>query len=213
MLNLKGREYVLLLSAVAANTLVYSGARAIAGDRQHLCLATALDEAVPFLPWTIVIYWGVALPFWVFGYVWAVKQDRTEANRFFLAHLLGEWGCFCCFVLLPTTMKRPDVMGNDLFSWLVQLTYVLDHPDNLLPSIHCFVSWLCWIDVRENRKAPLWYQILSFFLASAVCISTLTVKQHVLVDAAAGIALAEASFWTAGRLCPYLTKIAKNTVS
>lgn len=188
----------MLLCAVAANAMVYNGARVFTGDRTHLCLSTPLDSVIPFLPWTILIYWGVAALFWTSGYILAVKQDSVRANRFLLAHLLGEGVCFFCFVLFPTTMERTDISLTDLWSWLVRLTYIVDQPDNLLPSIHCFVSWLCWIAARENPKAPLWYQILSFFLAAAVCVSTLTVKQHVLADAAAGIVLAEASHWAAG---------------
>ena len=213
MLELRRRERALLFSAVAANTLAYTDARIVSGNRERISLSTAWDDAIPFLPWTILVYWGLALVLWGSGYHLAAKQDKAEANRFFLAHLLGEGVCFLCFVLFPTTLERPDVTINGPFSWMVQLTYVLDRPDNLLPSIHCFVSWLCCLGARDSSKAPLWYRRVSFFSAAAVCVSTLTVKQHVLADAAAGIVLAEVSFRSAGHLCPYLERIEKNTVS
>lgn len=213
MLELRRRERALLFGAVGANTLVYTGARIVNGNRERICLSTAWDDAIPFLPWTILVYWGLALVLWGSGYHLAAKQDKAEANRFFLAHLLGEGVCFLCFVMFPTTLERPDVMINGPFSWMVQLTYVLDRPDNLHPSIHCFVSWLCHLGVRDNSKVPLWYRRLSFLSAAVVCVSTLTVKQHVLADAAAGIVLAEVSFWAAGHFVRIRERIEKNTAS
>ena len=81
-----------------------------------------------------------------------------------------------------------------------RLTYRLDSADNLFPSIHCFASWLSWIGVRGDKRVPLKYRCLSLVLALAVCASTLMVKQHVAVDAAAGILLAEVSYLAAGAI-------------
>lgn len=42
----------------------------------------------------------------------------------------------------------------------MRLLYWIDAADNLFPSIHCLVSWLCWIGVRRRRDIPYGY---SFF--------------------------------------------------
>ena len=66
--------------------------------------------------------------------------------------------------------------------------------------MHSLYSWLCWIGVRRNRHIPGIYQVISLLIAVSVCISTLTVKQHYLVDVPAGIILAEVSYLMAAKL-------------
>ena len=73
--------------------------------------------------------------------------------------------------------------------------YSVDAADNLFPSIHCLVSWLCYAGVRGKRSVPVWYQRASCVMAVLVCVSTVTTKQHVLVDVAGGVLLAEACLW------------------
>ena len=190
---------VLLVQAVFFNCAVYLGGRMIAGKLPHYCFASRIDALFPLLPWTVLIYWGGAL-FWARNYYLGAKNKINGHSQMIMAHVIGEAVCFLAFVLLPSTMSRPEITGTALSDQLLRLTYRLDRPDNLFPSIHCFVSWLCWIEVRRNPRIPVWYQLLSFFASSAICFSTLTVKQHVLVDVAAGILLAEGSYSLAGRI-------------
>lgn len=190
-------EINLLIAACVFNILIYNGGRFISQSRFHLCLATDFDDIIPFLPWTVYIYW-ICYLFWIVNYILAVKQSSEEADLFIIAHFIGETVCFIAFVFMPTTMVRAEITGNTLADQIMSLTYQIDSADNLLPSIHCFVSWLCWIGVRGKYKIPVWYQCASLFMAIAVCISTLTVKQHVIVDVIAGIILAEFSYLCSG---------------
>ena len=48
--------------------------------------------------------------------------------------------------------------------------------------------------IVKNDKIPTWYKWVSFISAILVCVSTLTVKQHLFVDIIAGILLAEISY-------------------
>ena len=103
------------------------------------------------------------------------------------------------FVLMPTTNVRPEVSGGDLASQLVVLLYQLDPPQNLFPSIHCLISWLCFAGVRSDRRIPLWYRGFNCVFALAVCASTLFLKQHVIPDVLSGILLAEFTYAVALR--------------
>jgi hypothetical protein len=49
--------------------------------------------------------------------------------------------------------------------------YSVDTASNLFPSIHCLVSWFCFIGIRGNQKIPLWYRAFSFVAAILVFIS------------------------------------------
>jgi membrane-associated phospholipid phosphatase len=82
---------------------------------------------------------------------------------------------------------------------LMRFLYWVDSPDNLFPSIHCLTSWMCYIGIRGRRNIPLGYRIFSCLMAIAVFISTLTTKQHVLVDVVGGVLLAEGCYMITGR--------------
>ena len=185
--------------ALAVNLAAYYGGRLLSGKLTHHCLETGLDRAIPLLPWMIFFYW-LGFFFWIVSYARGLSLERGGRGRFLTAHILGEIVCFLFFVLLPTTMSRPEVNGNGPGALLLRLTYRLDSADNLFPSIHCLASWLSWIGVRGDKRVPLKYRCLSLVLALAVCASTLMVKQHVAVDAAAGILLAEVSYLAAGAI-------------
>ncbi len=192
------RAWLLPLSALVWNMAVYRGAHWIAQDWPHMDWTLPIDRAVPFLPWTIVIYYGCYL-FWAAVYLFCARQEKALAGRFFRADFLAKAVCFACFLLLPTTNVRPAVEGTGLWESLMRLLYRIDAPTNLFPSIHCLVSWLCWIGVRDHRELSPWLRRSALFMAVAVCISTLTTRQHVILDVAAGILLAELSWYAAAR--------------
>ena len=104
--------------------------------------------------------------------------------------------CICLgfFLLYPTTNTRPVITDGGLWNQLALWLYSIDAADNLFPSIHCLVSWFCYLGIRGRKEIPVWYQRVSAVLAILVFVSTLLTKQHVLVDVAGGILLAELCF-------------------
>ena len=198
-MNLSKRQIWMLAGAFLVNGAAYLGGRLISQGFRHFSLVTPWDLKIPLLSWTVLIYLGCYL-FWIVNYCISVKVDQEKGYHFFAAHCIGEVICFLFFVFFPTSMVRPEIEGTTVFDWLLRLTYFFDAADNLFPSIHCFVSWLCWIGVRGKKEIPKWYRIVSLLMAVFICISTLTVKQHVIADVPAGIALAELSYFLSGKI-------------
>ena len=163
----------------------------------HYDMTLPIDEGIPLVPWTVVIYFGCYL-FWIVNYVLACRQNRDEAFRFCCAEILAKFACMCFYILLPTTNVRPAVEGTTVFDELMRLLYQMDAADNLFPSIHCLVSWFCVIGVRKNPNIPLAYKVFSVLLAVAVFVSTLTTKQHVIVDIIGAVVLAEGAYLAVG---------------
>ena len=161
-------------------------------------MTTAIDKPVPFLPWTVSIYFGCYL-FWCINYYLCASQEKPERDRFFCADTLSKGVCFVLFLLITATNIRPEIVGNTVWDILMKLLYQIDAADNLFPSIHCLVSWLCWIGVRKRKDIPVLYRYFSLAMAVAVCISTLTTRQHVIADVVCGVALAEVCYIPSGR--------------
>ncbi len=190
---LSKKELCLLLLVLPINYLAYYGARFLVRDNYHYSLPVLFEDKIPFIPWTVIFYWGCAIT-WIINYYLGVRDGKENNYRFIKAHYIGEIIAFIIFIAFPTTMVRPEITQNDLFSNIVKIQYFLDEPNNLLPSIHCYASWLSFIVVAKNKQIPTWYKWISFISAILVFISVLTIKQHLFVDIIAGILLAEISY-------------------
>lgn len=188
-----------LCLVLAWNMLVYSGSMRITRDWYHHNIEFGIDKLIPFVPWTVSIYL-ICYLFWVANYVICARKDRVEAYRFLGADILAKTVCFVFYILLPTTNVRPEIVGTTIWDEIMSVLYQVDMPSNLFPSIHCLVSWLCFVGVRGKKHIPQWYQIFSCVMAIAVFISTLTTKQHVVIDVIGGALLAEFCYWLTGKV-------------
>ena len=189
--------YLSLALMLLANRICYGLGRFLGQSRPHHDLSLLADALFPFLPWTISVYFGCFL-FWVLMYRRIAHLTRKKSDRFFCANLLAKGICFLFFVFLPTTNVRPEVTGTTVWDALMRFLYQIDAPDNLFPSIHCMISWLCWVGVRKSRDIPFPLRGAALLMAVAVCLSTLTTRQHVLPDVAGGVLLAETCYLAAG---------------
>lgn len=177
-----------VLFCLLLNSIVYWGGQHIAADFPHWDMTTALDRMIPLVPGWVFVYVG-AFPFWAVNYVLMARGQ--DWYRIMTAEVLAKLICGVVFLALPTTNVRPALTGDGFGEMLLQLVYEMDAPTNLLPSIHCLESWICFAGLRGRRDIPLWYRGFSGVFAVLVCISTLTTYQHVIVDVIAGVLLAE----------------------
>ncbi len=187
-----------LLVTLAWNSVAYYGSRLITQGWPHHLVELPLDQAIPFVPWTVSIYYA-SFVFWVVNYILCARLSKERAYRFLSADLLAKTVCLVCFVAFPTTNIRPVVGDTGFWNGVMRMLYEIDAADNLFPSIHCLTSWFCYIGLRDVETIPRWYRTCSFWMAVAVFISTLTTKQHVIVDVIGGVALASGCYWLAGR--------------
>lgn len=188
-----------VIIAFCVQMLTYWGAKLFQENLVHYNLETAFDKAFPLIPEFVIIYMGCYF-FWIANYLIIANISREHCNRFMLGDWLGKALCFVFFVVLPTTNIRPELTGNDFFSMSLQKVWDADTPYNLLPSAHCFISWMCFIGLRGQGKISLWYKLFSCFIAILIFISVLATKQHVILDVFSAVALAEFCYWISGKI-------------
>ena len=191
----RGNRYALIIpvAALLFSTLCFGLAKLLCFWRPHVNMTLPWDAAVPFLPWTVIIYLG-SFVYWYLCFVLIAMRERDLADRFFCAHVLTVILSFLCYVLLPTTLERPEITGGGLWNGLMRIVYWVDTPENLFPSLHCSTGWLCWIGLRGRKDLPLRTKLLALILSLLVCASTLTTRQHVMADVVSGVALSEIDY-------------------
>lgn len=158
---------------------------------------TALDQAIPFWPWTVFPYLlvlaGVLLP--------AFLPDPQRFTHALRAMAIGTLANNLVFALYPTTYPRPPLpAGSSLDRMIYHWIVILDTPHNCFPSAHITAPAIgCWALARQfpRWRAPIWAIFLTLSL------SILTTKQHYAIDwlaglatAAFGLALARRARWS-----------------
>ncbi|MCQ2438202.1 MAG: phosphatase PAP2 family protein [Oscillospiraceae bacterium] len=170
------------------NCAVYYGGRLLSGGTFHRDFTTELDGRIPFLPWTVSVYF-LAFLFWSANYVLALTREDRAAEHFFRADVLSRTVALSVFLLCPTTMTRPELSGSGFWDGLMRLLYAVDEPNVLFPSFHCLNSALSCFGIWRDERVSAGYKVFSVLAALAICLSTLTTRQHVLWDVFAGVGL------------------------
>lgn len=157
---------------------------------------TALDRAVPFWPLSGLVYFSV---FPLLAGTFLSLRSFDAATRFLYANLLAQVIAASVFVLWPTRYPRGEFPlpadAGPLASALVSFVRDADGPVNCLPSLHVSTVVICLLTLRGctpwgRRAFPL---VVAAGLAMIA--STLTFKQHYLLDAIAGAALGSGCWW------------------
>ena len=147
-------------------------------------LTSAWDRAVPLVPafvWPYEICYG--LPFLAL----LVIRDFSRFRAAILAIVIANVTAFAVYLLVPVAFPRPP-LGASLSERILALEYAADFSPgaNKLPSMHVALSWIMGCAMYRQRGRAV--DLLTFAFIFLVTASTVLVKQHLLLDAAAGMA-------------------------
>lgn len=153
----------------------------------------ALDDRIPFCEYFIVPYllWFL----YVAGSVayFLFKRPKKEFYRMTAFLFIGMTICLAICTLFPNgqTMRPPVNPEKNIFSKLIVVLYKTDTSTNVFPSIHVFASLgvnLAWWSsaVSDDHK---WIRPVSAVIAVSICLSTVFLKQHSVVDGLGAIVL------------------------
>ena len=160
--------------------------------------ATWLDLQIPLVPEWITVYFLSYLS-WTVTVILVVAENKNHGYRFAMAYVTGLVISGIIFLAWPVTMERPEVAGTGFFYDWIRFLFAVDEPVNLFPSLHVLISYICFRGCIGCKKIPIGYTIGQGVFLILVCFSVLFVKQHLLIDIPAGLAVAEIS-WQLARI-------------
>lgn len=182
--------YIPLLTMVIMNVLVYNGSKLFTNSLYHYNASIFIDSYLPFVPFFISFY-ILAYVQWIIGYIKIAKENKETCYHFCAGEVIAKLLCLFFFLVFPTTIVRPKVIGDGIWGMLTRFIYSADAPVNLFPSIHCLESWMCFRGAMALKKVSKKYKIIMFVFTIFVCMSTVLVKQHVFIDIIGGILMVE----------------------
>lgn len=161
----------------------------------------SLDRHIPLLSGFIWPY----LLCYVFPFLpLLVVKDWHRFNIAILAVLIANAAAFFVYFMLPIAFPRPD-LGPGLSDRILALQYRYDFQPgaNKLPSLHVTFAWVVYLVCRKQGLGRF-RESLVLLTASLISVSTLFIKQHILLDVIVGAAWAFAAWQAAARLYPRL---------
>jgi len=149
---------------------------------------TAFDAAIPFQPASLAIYFSL----WVYVSL-APALLKTREELLFHGKVAGGMGLvgFAIFFFWPTAIPHDAGLrdtGGITLSWLKQV----DAAGNACPSLHVAFAVFSglWLDrALTEMRLPIVVRLFNLTWCAAIAYSTLSTKQHVLVDVVGGAVL------------------------
>lgn len=152
-----------------------------------------LDRLVPFCPWMVVFY-CLWYPLLVLTGLWLWARHPEAFRRYmrFLSasFLLSE----ILWFLLPSVQTlRPELSGETgLFTGILAGLYRIDTPTNVFPSVHVAGAVGAALAIQDGAREHPALGRWAWVLAAMICLSTVCVKQHALLDVAGALVLSMA---------------------
>jgi membrane-associated phospholipid phosphatase len=148
----------------------------------------SLDSSIPYIKEFIIPYL-IWFPFLLVCFGYLLLKDRRTYYITIGSVIVGKLICFAIYYFFQTTITRPIIHGDDMFSSLVTYIYSIDDPFNCFPSIHVLTSAIMMIAIHQSHIRHRGNILIIDVTAILIILSTVFVKQHAILDVVAGLFL------------------------
>ncbi len=148
-----------------------------------------VDDWIPFFEWAVIPY-VLWYPFQLFGAIYLLYQDTVGYKKYAVAFGAGFAMALLVCVIFPNGQDlRPAVFVHDnLATRLLTGIYAADTNTNVLPSMHVIGSFsICTALLKSESVKQRWMRTGAVCLSIVICISTVLVKQHSILDVIAAV--------------------------
>lgn len=161
--------------------------------RDYAVMHVALDDLIPFNEYFIIPYmlWFVYVAVAVLYFFFMDRQDYYRLCIFLFTGMTISL-LVCTFFPNGTDLRTTVDPTKNLCSYLVSLIHSADTSTNVFPSIHAYNSLGVHFAVMNSKalRDKAWIRNGSLILMAAICLSTVVLKQHSVVDVVGAVILA-----------------------
>lgn len=158
----------------------------------YTLLHTSFDDIIPFSEYFIIPYfiWFLYIPAVVLFFLFKSKKEFYKLSQILF---IGMTACLLICTLWPNAQPlRVSLEGKDnIFAQAVSTLYTADTSTNVFPSIHAYNSIACSIAIFKSEifKNKRWVKYSTLILTILICLSTMFLKQHSVLDVLGAIVL------------------------
>ena len=171
------------------------------GSVPYTSIYHPLDDLIPFCEWFYIPY-VLWYPFMGLVGLYLAFKDGTGFKRYMTYIGVSFFAALAFFAIFPNGQDlRPDlaVLGRDnLFTRAIAILYVADTNTNVCPSLHVVGSMAAVFGIMHHPRLrrTVWLPVGGIILAVLICLSTVFLKQHSVVDVFVGIPYGFATYGT-----------------
>ena len=171
---------------LALQTLLYFGCEFFQSKIHNV--KRPVDDKIPFLPWTVLPYcfWFPMIAFY------PLIVFRTDPHSYcgYLTTMVMEIVLsIVCYLIYPTSFQRP-VPPDGFWGKFMKFVYHSSYRGlNCAPSLHCSSCFLVICVSFTCAGMSLWVRGFIVSIAIMIVLSTLTTKQHTLIDVLTAVPL------------------------
>ena len=157
----------------------------------------SLDKYIPFVKYAVIPYsiWFLWMTQSMFHEV--IREDGETRWRM-LAPLFGGLLLillFCTLVPNGISIRPAEIPGNDLCARAARFIESTDNPTCVCPSMHVSSTIAIDIVVRQCSYIRPRMKNLETIIAALICIATLFIRQHSIIDVVLGFAMSWALYF------------------
>jgi membrane-associated phospholipid phosphatase len=153
-----------------------------------------LDKYIPFMELFVIPYflWFIFI-FVTVAYFFLTS--RHEFYKYCAFLFIGMTICLIIYTIWPNghyLRENLNTLGrSNIFTCILGKLYSFDTATNVFPSIHVYNSIGAMIAIRKSERLRhiKWLQVSTFVLTVSICMSTVFLKQHSILDVFGGIIL------------------------
>lgn len=161
--------------------------------RDYAVMHVVLDDYIPFNEYFIIPYmlWFVYVAGAVLYFFFTNRQDYYRLCMFLFTGMTISL-LVCTFFPNGTDLRTSVDPAKNFCSYLVALIHSADTSTNVFPSIHAYNSLGVHFAVMNSRalRDKIWIRRGSLVLMIAICLSTVVLKQHSVIDVSGAFILA-----------------------
>ncbi len=147
-----------------------------------------IDDLIPFNEVFVLayIFWYFLI---VFSLGYFLLYSIQSFKRLQVYIIITQVIAMAVYIAYPSVQNlRPDHFLNDnIFTKILSLIYSFDTPTGVCPSLHCAYSIGIASVWSREKSASNCTKIIMWIFAFVICLSTMFVKQHSVVDFIAAI--------------------------
>lgn len=156
-----------------------------------------LDDLIPFSEWFVIPYvmWFAFVPGMIAFFFFKSRADYLKCCKVIYG---GMSICLLIYFLFPTGLSlREPVENRNILCQIVNVLRGVDTPTNVCPSIHVSstVGILLVLMRSEKLKGYRSLKAAMLVLGGLICVSTVVLDQHSVVDSVCGFLLSAVLYY------------------
>ena len=190
-------SHLLLLIAWPIYISLYFFLEQVSPLDECLTVHCALDDMIPFCE-VFVIPYVCWFPLLAFTVLYFMFYDIENFKGFHVYLIVLDVIALTIYSIIPTKVDfQPEVLPNNIFGGIVRFLYAADMNNNACPSMHVAFSIAvgsCW---SKRSQTSIWVKLLIWGIAAMICLSTVFIKQHSVLDFFGALPLCLVAEWAA----------------